>query len=68
MGIIQTSTNTKSSKNRYSGQDSVPWKVAYTVPPTVKVKEESFASFTEADNAARQYTDATGLPAAAARV
>ena len=57
----------KTAGNRYPGVDSQPWKVSYTTPPTTKVKDETFPSFTAANNAAQQYTDATGLPASAAR-
>lgn len=65
MAIIQTSK--KTTKNRYSGVDAQPWKVSYAEKPTTKVKDETFASFTEANTAAQRYIDATGRFAGAVR-
>jgi hypothetical protein len=47
--------------------DTRPWRVAYTTPPTVKVKDETFPTFTEARTAARKYTRENGLYANAVR-
>lgn len=56
------------SVNRYPGtEDGASWKVSYTVKPTVKVKDETFNSFTAAQAAATQYIDATGMHAGAVR-
>ena len=64
-------TLSKKSKagNRYPGVDSQPWKV-WTASGSNKQKsggQESFASFTLADGAAKQFTDATGEFAQAVR-
>lgn len=73
MAIIRTTTKpTPDSKNRYSGQDSVPWVVKGSEGKPVVFEKDGkapaqFTEYNQADGAARAYTAKTGLFAQAVR-
>ena len=67
MAIVKTTkTPTPDKKNRYSGQDSVPWVVKGTEGKPVVFDKDgktptTFTEYNHADGAARAYTQRTGL-------
>lgn len=63
MAIKNTSKN--SSPNRYSGTDSIGWKVRGT--DGKNALSDSFKGYVDADAAAKRYTEQTGLYAEAVR-